>query len=521
MLKVCEECNKEFEGTHNQKYCKRPHFRPCPVCNKLVNTPRSSLNYTDTVCSRACAIIRQKSGNANQKIYKKCKLCDKEFLPNTNAQKICDDKHYKICTICNKKFEINMYTQYKDRCSSECSSVLRGDTMESRFGVRYALQSKELKAKAEDTCEKNHGVRHPAQNPDIQAKFEQTCIERFGVSTPFKMDDYRDKSIATSLIKYGTNHPMQSDMVKAKAVETCEERYGVSHPIMINSGDDRRISKINQQFSETLTACGINNELEFPLYRYSYDIVLHDARILIELNPSYTHSSIPNHWSAGVKPNYHRDKSKFANTLNYRCIHIFDWDNVDKIISMLSSNQTVYARNTFIREVDKYTADIFTASNHLQGKCRGQTINIGLYHRGNLISIMTFGKPRYSITQQYELLRFCNDLRYKVVGGASKLFKYFISKYSPESIISYCNLSKFSGEVYGIIGMKHLRDNQPSKVWSKGGDMITDMMLRQRGFDQLFKTNFGKGTSNEQLMLDHGWLPVYDCGQAVYVWDSN
>lgn len=25
-----------------------------------------------------------------------------------------------------------------------------------------------------------------------------------------------------------------------------------------------------------------------------------------------------------------------------------------------------------------------------------------------------------------------------------------------------------------------------------------------------------KGTSNEQLMLDTGWLPVYDCGQAVY-----
>ena len=31
-----------------------------------------------------------------------------------------------------------------------------------------------------------------------------------------------------------------------------------------------------------------------------------------------------------------------------------------------------------------------------------------------------------------------------------------------------------------------------------------------------FGTNYGKGTSNEQLMLDNGWLPVYDCGQAVY-----
>lgn len=37
-------------------------------------------------------------------------------------------------------------------------------------------------------------------------------------------------------------------------------------------------------------------------------------------------------------------------------------------------------------------------------------------------------------------------------------------------------------------------------------------------FDQLFKTNYGKGTDNEQLMIKHNWLPVYDCGQKVFVW---
>ena len=46
---------------------------------------------------------------------------------------------------------------------------------------------------------------------------------------------------------------------------------------------------------------------------------------------------------------------------------------------------------------------------------------------------------------------------------------------------------------------------------------ITDGLLRQRGFDQLFGTHYGKGTSNEQLMLDNGFVEIYDCGQQAYV----
>ena len=98
------------------------------------------------------------------------------------------------------------------------------------------------------------------------------------------------------------------------------------------------------------------------------------------------------------------------------------------------------------------------------------------------------------------------------------MFKYFIKNYLPKSIISYCDRSKFTGEVYDTLGMKLHHTTEPSKVWSKGAEKVTDNLLRQRGFDQLFGTNYGKGTCNEELMLKYGWLPVYDCGQAVYEW---
>lgn len=49
---------------------------------------------------------------------------------------------------------------------------------------------------------------------------------------------------------------------------------------------------------------------------------------------------------------------------------------------------------------------------------------------------------------------------------------------------------------------------------------ITDNLLRQRGFDQLFGTNYGKGTSNEELMRQAGFDEVVDAGQITFLWRS-
>ena len=53
-------------------------------------------------------------------------------------------------------------------------------------------------------------------------------------------------------------------------------------------------------------------------------------------------------------------------------------------------------------------------------------------------------------------------------------------------------------------------------VWSRENKHVTSNLLRQRGYDQLFNTNYVKGTDNEILMLLNGWVPVCDCGQDVY-----
>lgn len=130
---------------------------------------------------------------------------------------------------------------------------------------------------------------------------------------------------------------------------------------------------------------------------------------------------------------------------------------------------------------------------------------------------MTFDKPRYNKKYDYELIRYCS--KYKIIGGAEKLFKYFLNNYQPNSIISYCDRSKFNGETYENLNFS-LESIKPSKHWYNVSTKqhITDNLLRQRGFDQLFGTNYGKGTSNNELMLANKFVEIYDAGQARYAW---
>lgn len=92
----------------------------------------------------------------------------------------------------------------------------------------------------------------------------------------------------------------------------------------------------------------------------------------------------------------------------------------------------------------------FLTSNHYQGWIPS-TLKYGLFDGNELIIEMTFGKPRYSNEYDWELLRLATKKDCQVYGGASRLFKHFLEDHSG-SIMSYCNLSLFSGKVYEALG---------------------------------------------------------------------
>lgn len=294
------------------------------------------------------------------------------------------------------------------------------------------------------------------------------------------------------------------------------------------------MSEYNREFQSFLSSHGIESEFEYPIEKYNFDLHIKESNILIELDPSVTHNVSNLNNLPFVSRDYHLWKSEAAERNNFRCIHVFDWDDWNKILMLIQPEKKVYARQCVVKQIDQRTADLFTNHFHIQGKCRGQKTNFGLYFNQELIEVMTFGTPRYAHKYKWELLRLCTKPGVKVTGGASKLFKYAL-KEIPEldHVISYCDKSKFNGAVYSQIGFQLIRTSEPQEIWSKENKYITANMLQSRGFDQLFNTTYGKGADNNTLMLQSGWLPVFDCrqwclnsadpdcGQYVYIWNRT
>lgn len=404
------------------------------------------------------------------------------------------------------------------------------NTNMQKYGVDNIGKSKSVRNKAKNTNLERYGVEYPGQSMVVKNKIKSTNIQRYGVPCVLQSEEIKMKIAKTNKERYGSYDNLSNPIFKEKIKNTCLNRYGVPYACMTEQcrkANGNANSKINQKFSQMLKNNGIENKLEKPLNKYSYDIEILNSNILIEINPTYTHntthgSEFRGHKKKPLHKEYHFGKTINASKNGYRCIHIWDWDNKDKIINILKPKEKFYARDCECREISKNESGIFLEKNHLQGSCRGQKVMIGLFLDNNLVEVMVFGKPRYNKKYDWELLRLCSDFEKIIIGGVEKMFKYFLTKYSPKSIISYCDNSKFDGNVYKKLGFIKESYGKPSKHWYniKTKQHITDNLLRQRGYDQLFNTDYGKGTSNEMLMKENGFVEIYDCGQSTYVWNK-
>lgn len=504
--KICPLCGNEFISKQNRIVCDKPHYKTCKYCNEvfqLHNSGGISKNLNRDCCYKKECIAKSR----------------KEKRDKTNLEKYGDTNYNNP----NKAKEtyLEKYGDYK----SHTEKIKK--TMLERYGVDNPAKSKEIYDKIRKTNLERYGVETPFESKEIQDKFKKTMNEKYGTNWAMESEELKNKMMKTKMEKYG-NLGYTSDLkiAQEKAINTNMKKYGVPWFCMTDkcvNAQGNIISNINKEFSDLLFSNGIENSLEFRIGKFSYDIKVNNT--LIEIDPTYSHNSSisPTYKRAVIKPKekgYHYNKMMTAKENGYSCIHIFDWDNWDKIINLIKIKEKLYARKLKLKEITKQEANEFLDKYHLQNSCRGNIINLCLYYNDEPIQVMTFGKPRYNKNYEYELLRLCSSPKYLIIGGSEKLFKYFINNYNPKSIISYCDNSKFSGNVYSKLKFTLESSGKPNKHWYnvKTKQHITNNLLLQRGFDQLFNTNYGKGTSNEELMLQHGFVEVYDCGQSVWAY---
>ena len=455
-----------------------------------------------------------------------CKICGKpvKFFNNSKGFGIY------CCSKCAMSDEENVSRQRTTFNSRHTKEEILEKTRQTKL-KKYGDPHYNNKEKCKQTCLKKYGVDNPMKSEEAKTKSRQTCLKKYGTEYYLNSEiflinkeQYNEKVKKTCIARYGVESPMQLNEVKQKVNQTCMDRYGVKWNCMRHEAHNSRNmnSKPNEFFAELLTKNDIEFEREFIIGNLSYDFKVHD--ILIEINPAPTHNINWNPFSKTrvIDKNYHKLKSDTARVNGFRCIHVWEWDDLNKIILMLKSKQSIPARKCEVKEIISSVCDEFLNKYHIQNTCKGQTIRIGLFFDDELVEVMTFGKPRYNKNYEYELLRLCTLPRYMVMGGANKLFNFFIENYNPNKVISYCDYSKFNGGVYEKLGFKQNRTITPSCHWYniRENKHITNNLLLQKGYDNLFGTNYGKTYSNTELMLENNWIQIYDSGQITYTYQK-
>lgn len=256
------------------------------------------------------------------------------------------------------------------------------------------------------------------------------------------------------------------------------------------------------------------------------DIYIPSAKLAIEFNGTYWHSSL------FKDKKYHQNKTIECAKQGIRLIHIFEyeWNNLEKqkilrwviadALCKREDKQIIYARQCKVKEIQS-TNEIkqFLNTNHLQGYIPS-SISLGMYYNTELIGVMTFGKPRYSHNYEYELLRLSYKIGINVVGGTNKLFKSFIDGYKPSSIVSYCDISKFSGGVYSKLGFRtDIKSiTSPNYIWIN--TYTHDIKPRYKTMKhKLLEQGLGTPSMTEnEIMESLGYIKLYDCGNLRFEW---
>lgn len=246
--------------------------------------------------------------------------------------------------------------------------------------------------------------------------------------------------------------------------------------------------------------------------QYELDIYIPDKKIGIEYNGTYWHSTLQK------SKNYHFDKSKHFEEKGIRVIHIweYEWNNerqrpiLENIIkNALGVNKNrIYARKCSVEVRESVKMKPFFEKNNIQG-FRGGKFAICLVYEGKIVMSYMFGhcyfgKGKYD----WEVIRGATELGYTVVGGASKIWKYFIDNYKPRNCVYYIDYNYFNGNSIPNLGLKYITSQASFKNWwIKDGIVKNREPKRHKEIKELYE----KGEV----------VPIYNAGTKVYAWENQ
>lgn len=501
-----------------------------------------------------------------------CKLCYSKFETLYGLSTHISRKHLNEITKADyyKKY---IDTNFKNNCltcGNETSLISFIKGFNKYCSVKCSANSNLVKSKTKQTCIEKYGCENPFQNQEIKNKIKQTCLEKYGCENPSSNENIHLKKILTSQKKFGTDYPLQNNdfllkiknkfnisflnklIIKMKRISNIKPLFSIDEyngtkqqlyrwqclkcdNIFYDNIDDGKIPfcnlcypkssslfefRIEDCFHADITIIKNSRNIIKPL---ELDFYIPNHNLAIECNGLYWHTE-----KFGKKnKNYHLNKTELCNEKNIQLLHIFENEWIDPIKqniwkSIINNklhkiSNKIFARKCEIKNLssDNVIVNIFLNNNHLQGQCNS-LIKLGLYYNNEIVSLMTFGKSRYDKNYEWELLRFCNKINTLVIGGASKLFKYFIENYKPKSIISYADKRYSNGNLYLKLNMQFIENTKPNYYYYKNCQIFNRISFQKHKLQKKLENYDSELTEWENMQLN-GYDRIWDCGHLKFI----
>ena len=209
----------------------------------------------------------------------------------------------------------------------------------------------------------------------------------------------------------------------------------------------------------------------------------------------------------------------------------------------VSKYERIFARNCSLRELTgRKHQDLvksFLTNNHQQGWARGNRVAYGLFHGGQLVQLMTFGKPRFNRNFEWEIIRECSKKGTQIIGGSSRLFEKFVTDIAPLSVVVYTSIKdkhllSHSNHYVKHLGFTEYAKSKPikeifftSREWPREdnyGQSYAASAVHRIGPDRLLGTKLGfESGTNREIMLSLGYEEqrFESISPQVDAWFSN
>lgn len=518
--------------------------------------------------------LKYTTADSQGKYY--CKNCAVDKRINTNIEKYGGKSPTKSNSVVEKIKKTNL-ERYGNASSLHGINQSKTDSVFiEKWGHKTVLKNEGIKEKIRKTLIEKWGVDSPLKNKQIIDKLKETNIERWGVDNPSKnasvkekikdvhfnkwgdyfvrTDEFKEKTKQTNQTRYNSDFYQRSESFVNQVIENkiknynldvrsyteskfiifcedCESLYDIRTDLIYNRHKNSRklctkCNTIGAKYSSSyeteicsfLDESGINyiTNTNSIIYPHQIDIFCPDIKFGIEFNGIYWHNEY------NKDKYYHMNKYKKSNSLGVRLLQIWedDWINKKEIIKSIILNKIgiienkTYARNCEIKEVSPSVKKQFLNSNHIQGTCKSK-LNIGLFYKNELVSLMTFGPRRINSKLEWELIRFCSLKNLVVIGGFSKLLNYFKNNYKVEKIISYSDNCISDGDVYEKAGFVKTNESL-NYYWCDGKTKYHRFKFNKK---RLIKEGYDPNRTEVDIMHSLGYYRIWSAGNKR--WELN